>query len=47
MAIMVDKKPEYKGEGRVWESFADNLHFDEKYRYDSHRGKRLDCHQYF
>lgn len=25
MAIMVDKKPEYKGEGRVWESFADNL----------------------
>ena len=25
MAIMVDKKPEYKGEGRVWESFADDL----------------------
>lgn len=25
MAIMVDKKPEYKGEGKVWESFADNL----------------------
>lgn len=28
MAIMVDKKPEYKGEGRVWESFADNLPAD-------------------
>lgn len=25
MAIMIDKKPEYKGEGKVWESFADNL----------------------
>ena len=25
MAIMVDKKPEYKGEGKVWECFANNL----------------------
>lgn len=25
MAIMIDKKPKYKGEGKVWESFADNL----------------------
>lgn len=25
MAIMIDKKPEYKGEGKVWECFADNL----------------------
>ena len=25
MAIMIDKKSEYKGEGRVWECFANNL----------------------
>ncbi len=25
MAMMIDKKPEYKGEGKVWESFSDNL----------------------
>lgn len=25
MAIMIDKKPEYKGEGKVWECFANNL----------------------
>lgn len=25
MAIMIDKKPEYKGEGKVWESLSDNL----------------------
>lgn len=25
MAIMIDKKPEYIGEGKVWNSFADNL----------------------
>ncbi|MFI3212851.1 MAG: ATP-dependent helicase [Eubacteriales bacterium] len=25
MAIMIDKKPEYKGEGKVWESFSINL----------------------
>lgn len=25
MAMMIDKKPEYKGEGKVWESLSDNL----------------------
>lgn len=25
MATMIDKKPEYKGEGKVWEAFSDNL----------------------
>lgn len=25
MAMMIDKKPEYKGEGKVWECFSDNL----------------------
>ena len=25
MAIMIDRKPEYKGEGKVWECFANNL----------------------
>lgn len=25
MAIMIDKKPEYKGEGKVWECFAEHL----------------------
>lgn len=25
MATMIDKKPEYRGEGKVWESFANNL----------------------
>lgn len=25
MAMMIDKKPEYKGEGKVWVSLADNL----------------------
>ena len=25
MAIMIDKKPEYKGEGKVWECFSENL----------------------
>lgn len=27
MAIMIDKKPEYKGEGKVWESLS-NLPVD-------------------
>ena len=25
MAMMIDKKPEYKGEGKLWDSLADNL----------------------
>lgn len=25
MAMMIDRKPEYKGEGKVWESLSDNL----------------------
>ena len=25
MAIMVDKKSEYKGEGKVWDSFSEKL----------------------
>lgn len=25
MAVMIDKKPEYKGESKVWESLSDNL----------------------
>lgn len=25
MALMIDKKPEFKGEGKVWESFSGNL----------------------
>lgn len=25
MAVMIDKKPEYKGEGKLWDSLSDNL----------------------
>ena len=25
MAVMIDKKPDYKGEAKVWESFSNNL----------------------
>lgn len=25
MALMIDKKPDFKGEGKVWESFSSNL----------------------
>lgn len=25
MAMMIDKKPEYKGESKVWEILSDNL----------------------
>ena len=25
MAVMIDKKPEYKGEAKVWECFSNNL----------------------
>lgn len=28
MAVMIDNKPEYKGEAKVWESFSENLPAD-------------------
>ena len=29
MAVMIDNKPEYKGEAKVWESFSENLPADD------------------